>query len=266
MSQDMVILEKKDGVATITLNRPERLNAITVSMLKAFEGAIHDLTSDDEVNVVVITGAGRAFCAGEDVKEAPNEEVVARVSSKRGVLAIDNQATFPRLMRSMPKPVIAAVNGPAVGQGLSICLACDIRLASEEAKFSAMFVHRGIPPESGSGFNLPRIVGIAKACELIFTGRMIDAKEAKEIGLVNHVFPAHELMPRTMEMATCIAQGPPIAIGIAKQLLYHGLETNNITTYLERDIFCLSYCFQTEDREEGIRSFLEKRPPKFKGR
>ncbi|MFC1824815.1 enoyl-CoA hydratase/isomerase family protein [Thermodesulfobacteriota bacterium] len=266
MNYQTIILDKKDGVATITLNRPERLNAITLQLLDEFEHALLETRADDDVNVIVITGAGRGFCAGEDIKEAPQTDTAQKVSTKRGVLAVEAQVTFPVVMRGMPKPIIAAVNGPAVGQGFAITLACDMRIASENAKFGAFWVRRGIPPESGGAFNLPRIIGAAKAFELCFTGKLVEAIEAKEIGLVNHVVPAEDLMSFTMELAKTMAQGPPIAIGATKQLIYHGLETENMTSFLEREIFALSHCFQTEDRLEGLNAFLEKREAKFKGK
>ncbi|MFO7962281.1 MAG: enoyl-CoA hydratase [Desulfobacterales bacterium] len=266
MNYRTIILNKQDGIATITFNRPERLNAITNRLLEEFEHALLEIRTDDEVKVIVITGAGRGFCAGEDIKESPQTDITRKVSTKRGVLAVEVQPAFPVVMRGMPKPVIAAVNGAAVGQGFAITLCCDIRIASENARFGAFWVKRGIPPESGGAFNLPRIIGPAKTFELCFTGKLVDASEAKEIGLVNHVVPADDLMDFTYEMAKTMAKGPPIAIGATKQLIYHGMETENMTTFLEREIFVISHCFQTEDRLEGLNAFLEKREPKFQGK
>jgi enoyl-CoA hydratase/carnithine racemase len=266
MNYQTIILDKHEGVATITLNRPDRMNAINSRLLEEFEHVILETREDDDIRVIVITGAGRGFCAGEDLKESPQTDITKKVSTKRGVLAVEVQPMFPIIMRGMPKPIIAAVNGPAVGQGFGIALACDIRIASEKAKFGAFWVKRGIVPESGGAFNLPRIIGPAKAFELCFTGKLVEATEAKEIGLVNHVVSADELMPFTLGMAKNIAQGPPIAVGATKQLIYHGLESENITSFLEREIFSLSHCFQTEDRLEGIKAFLEKREAKFLGK
>ncbi len=266
MNYETILFEKEAGIATATLNRPHRLNAITTQMLIDFHRMLDDVSRDDEVNVLVITGAGRGFCAGEDLKETPDNDISAKVASKRGALAMDVQVDFPVKMRSMPKPIIAAVNGPAVGQGFAIALCCDMRIVSENGKFGPFWIMRGICPESAGAFHLPRLVGAAKALELSLTGRMIEAREAGEIGLANQVVPADDLMSSTLELARAIANGPPIAIGVTKQLIYQGLETDNLTTFLEREMFGLSYCFQTEDRMEGINAFLEKRAPKFRGK
>lgn len=266
MDDAHMIYEKKEGIAQITINRPDRRNAMTYPMLQTFERMLDDVTADDAVKVLVITGKGTAFCSGQDVKAAPDEDNTKKVSSKLGAIAIDSQTFFPVVMRSMPKPSIAAVNGHALGLGFAISLACDMRIASNNAKFGAYWILRGIPPESAGAFTLPRIVGRAKACELCFTGRLVDALEAKEIGLVNHVVPAEELMPRTLDLAKTIAAGPPIAMGVTKWLIDHGLESNDMHTFMEREIFAMSYCFQTEDRQEGIKAFIEKRAPRFQGK
>ncbi len=163
------------------------------------------------------------------------------------------------------KPTIAAVNGPAVGQGLSLALSCDIRIGSEKARLGAIWTKRGIPPESCGAYNLVHIVGIAKACELIFTGRIIEAPEALAIGMLNQVVTADKLMSATMEMASEIASGPPIAIAISKRTLYE-VPRVDMMTHWQTSSYALEYCSETEDRKEGIRSFIEKRPAKFQGR
>jgi len=263
MDYQTIILEKADHVATLTLNRPERLNAFTAQLGSELGHALKEVDQDEDVRVVIITGAGRGFCAGEDVKERPGEG--AHVRSAKRVLDREARDSFPALVHDMMKPTIAAVNGPGVGQGLSLALACDIRIGSENARLGAVWTRRGIPPESCGAYNLVHIVGIAKACELVFTGRIIEAPEALAIGLLNRMVPAEELMPATMEMAREIASGPPVAIGVSKRMLYE-VPHVDMATHWQMNNYALEYCFGTDDREEGIRSFLEKRPPQFQGR
>ena len=265
MDYETIILDKKEGIGTITLNRPERLNAFTVKMEEELRDAIRDLTIDDAVRVAVITGAGRGFCAGEDVKERPGYTPGPRRQSPRIAVSTTSSNLSVLGLRSMPKPVIAAVNGPAVGQGLALLLHCDIRIASENARLGAVWALRGIPPESLGAYVLPQIVGIPKAIELIFTGRIIDAWEAKEIGMVSEVHPADKFAEATHQLASSLARGAPIALALAKRAIYQFADLNlDAAAQFER--FALDYATNTEDREEGIRSFLEKREADFKGR
>jgi enoyl-CoA hydratase/carnithine racemase len=268
VSYKAVDLEKKESIATITLNRPERLNSLTAAMVQELISAIDEIKHDPEMRVLVLTGAGRAFCAGEDVKERPGDsEEVRSQQTPLGKLARGPASLmqFADTFRGMLKPTIASVNGFAVGQGLSIALSCDIRIASEEAQLGAIWTRRGIPPESAGAYLLTQLVGPAKACELIFAGQMIDAQEAKEIGLVNQVAPADQLQSATHELARKIADGPPVAIGISKMLIYQALETS-LAVHGRLEFFGQDYSFNTEDREEGIQSFLENRPARFRGR
>lgn len=263
-----LILERKDGIATLTLNRPERLNALTVEMGRELSDAVERVKGDLGSRVLVLTGAGRAFCAGEDVKERPADSDGTRDQQtplSKLARGPESFMRFANSFRTMNKPTIASVNGYAVGQGLSIALACDIRIASNDAGFGAIWTRRGIPPESSGAYLLTQLVGPAKACELIFQGKMVDAQEAALIGLANQVVPAEKLQETTAEMARTIADGPPIAIAISKMMIYQALETS-LAIHSRLEFFGLDYCFNSSDREEGIQSFLEKRPPKFQGK
>ena len=265
MSFETIILEKKEGIATITLNRPDKLNAWSSQMSQEFGNALRDIDNDDNVRVVVITGAGRAFCAGADlggfdaaIKAELSPARRVRDETKRDVLGSTD-------IRRMPIPFIAAINGHAVGVGLTLTLACDIRIASDRAKLGAIFARVGLIPEFGSTYNLPQIVGIAKACELVFTGKIIDAAEAEKIGLVNQMVPHDELMTATMELARNIAHMPPFAVQMAKLSLYQGLDST-LQTQAIWERFVQNYLKYTEDHAEAVRAFLEKREPVFKGK
>ena len=268
MTFENLILDKRDGVATITLDRPEAMNALSTQLGRELQDAIVDVENDPEARVLVLTGAGRAFCAGEDVKERPADSAEMKASQtalgkiSRGP---KSHRWFAETFRGMSKPTIASLNGFAVGQGLSIALACDMRIASAEAKLGAIWTLRGIPPESAGAYLLTQLVGPAVACELIFTGRMVDAGEAKELGMVNRVVPGDELEAATRELATTMAQGAPVAIAVSKMMIYQALESS-LEMHGRLDSLGQAYCFNTEDREEGIRSFLEKRPARFTGR
>ena len=259
-----LIYEVKDAVATLTLNRPERLNALGGTLRDDLYDAVLRASGDADVRVIVVTGAGKGFCSGGDVK-AMNEVKEGRAERP----LIDKVAPLRDrvllAMRDAPQPVIAAVNGAAAGAGMNLALGCDIRLASTAAKFTQAFVKRGLHPDWGGTYFLPRIVGMAKACELIFTGEIIDAQTALGLGIVSAVHPPEELMPATYELARKIAVGPPIAIRLAKRALYHGLDVD-LRSALEFETFAQNIASETDDAREGIRAFVEKRPAVFKGR
>jgi 2-(1,2-epoxy-1,2-dihydrophenyl)acetyl-CoA isomerase len=266
MNYQTILLEKENGILTLTLNRPDRLNALNEQMAEELIEALEAVDQDEEVRVLVITGAGRAFCSGADVRDRFLTLIEQRKRGEEKVVHLGGFAERCCLaLRKLRQPVIASINGAAVGFGCTFALACDIRLASEEARMGMVFVRVGLTPEFGSTYFLPRLVGIAKACELVFSGKIIDAREAREIGLVNQVVPPEQLRAATYELAKSIAEGPPLAIQLAKRGLYQGLD-NDLLTQLQFESFALNVCRATDDHEEGARAFLEKRKPVFKGR
>ncbi len=253
-----------DGnVAVITLNRPDKLNAFTTEMLKELGEAVKQAGRDESVRAVVITGAGRGFCAGQDVRELQE-----RATGGGGDLQEHLEQTYHpivRRIRRMEKPVIAAVNGVAAGAGASLALACDLRIAAENANFVQAFVNVGLIPDSGSSFFLPRLVGLGRALELALTGRVVSAEEAERLGIYNRVVPAEQLMDTAMELARQLAQGPTKVIGLIKRALNRSwnLELDEALAY-EAQLQAIAG--STEDHREGIAAFLEKRKPEFTGR
>ena len=264
MTYQCLLYEVRDRIATLTLNRPERLNALGGTLRDDLYDAVTRSAADPDVGVLVITGAGRGFCSGGDVKS------MSERNQSGQSLFTDEQLAPMRdrvilAMRDCPKPVIAAVNGAAAGAGMNLALACDIRIASSAAKFSQAFVKRGLAPDWGGSYFLPRAVGLAKACELIFAGESIDAAEALRLGIVNAVVAPEELMAETCKLARKIAAGPPVAIQLAKRAIYHNQEVD-LRAALEFETFAQGICKDTEDAKEGVKAFVEKRAPVFRGR
>jgi len=263
MSWEHVLLDVTEHIATITLNRPERSNAFGGLMRQEIVDVLEHVAAEREVRAVVITGAGKAFCTGGDVDEFASGKVQALakdVSSERhamckAVLAIN----------AMEKPVIASVNGIAAGGGCNLALACDIRIASDKARFSQIFTKRGVHPDWGGIYFLPRLVGYAKAAELIFTSEIIDAATACAIGLVNKVVPHEELQGATREMALRIAKNAPIPIAFAKRGLRNFFRWD-LAQALDYEAYVLEVIMKSEDIVEGFSAFIEKREPSFKGR
>jgi len=270
MEYECIIYEKKDHIATITLNRPERLNAMNPQMMKELEEVFYSVEEDDETRVVVITGAGRGFCAGADIQGTFQAGIDRREKREEGE-SVDITRRFLKgsnaALARIGKPLIASINGLAIGAGFTnMALLCDIRIASEAARISLPFAKFGIAPTTaGASYYLPRLIGIAKALELVFTGKTIDAREAKEIGLVNEVVPADELAKVTYEMASTIAKLPPLSMRVSKRLLYQGMNTD-IAPMLQHEAYALNYLTQTEDHKEAVKAFTEKREPVYKGR
>jgi 2-(1,2-epoxy-1,2-dihydrophenyl)acetyl-CoA isomerase len=265
VAYETVLYEKEDAVATITMNRPDVLNALNWKLLDELHAALTTAEADDDVRVIILTGAGRGFCSGADL--SPEASEGATDPSRRvNLTPLGRFGHVAVLLRRMDKPVIAAVNGIAVGAGFGFFLGCDIRIASEQARFSAIFVRRGLHPDSGTSFHLPRIVGMSRALEMMYTGDIIGAEEADRIGLVSRVVPHEELMPTVMELAGKIAKGPPLVIELVKRVANRSMGTSDFSMAIGFETWAQSICGGSEDNKEGVRAFLEKREPVFKGR
>ncbi len=260
MEQPVVLEERRDQVAILTLNRPEVMNSFNFAMLRGLQEKIESLRFDENIRVVIVTGAGdKAFCAGADLKE---RATLSDVQVKEFIFTIRNLFTA---IEDLPKPVIAAVNGVALGGGTELALACDIRIASSKATMGLTETRLAIIPGAGGTQRLPRLVGRGKAKELIFTGRRVDAEEALRIGLVNSVAPPEKLMEECLSMAAMICETGPIAIQQAKYAINYGLETDLHTGLaIESNAYWIT--IPTEDRLEGLAAFREKRKPVYKGK
>jgi len=268
MQYKSIILQKRGGIATLTFNRPETLNAWNDEMSREATDAINEIGRDENTRVLIVTGAGRGFSSGLDVREELTgiAEGASVTIFERIMQGKPSVVTIGLQLRIMDKPVIGAINGMAAGAGFAIALACDLRIASERAQFSMAFILRGLMPDTGGTFFLPKLVGSAKACELIFTGDMIDANEAERIGLVNRVVPHEKLMGATEELANKFLKRPPIALKYAKRAIYKGLNEVDLASHLDYELALNRMCTHTEDFREAVRAFVEKREPVFKGK
>jgi enoyl-CoA hydratase/carnithine racemase len=267
VNYEQILYTKEDGIATITLNRPQILNAFTPTMIEEWASAIEATRLDPEVRVLIVTGAGRGFCSGADVRSFREREHTDGNPVVEGRYWLQHSVhRVPLALRTLDKPYIAAVNGPAAGAGMDMASMADIRFASETATFTLSYVNVGIVPGDGGCYYLPRIIGVARALDLIWTGRTMEAQEALQMGYVSQVVPPDQLMDTVMSYARKLAKGPLVAMELAKRLIYEGLETNNLFKELRSAEHAMTIARATEDAKEGPRAWAEKRPPQFKGR
>src|ERR1700682_3428104 len=259
----LVLTTRQNGGATLTCNRPERLNAVTGELGVALSEALEQVAADEEIRVVVVTGRGRAFCAGGDLSTIRSSRDRGATAELEPLLRAGQKMVMT--MRTMRQPVIAAVNGAAAGGGMNVALAADIRIAAHDALFAQSFVKIGLFPDYGGTFLLPRLVGEARAAEMFYTGNLIDAQTALRLGIVNRVVPAAQLADEARALAEQIAGGPPLAIRAVKQVLF-AADREELSRALEREVRTQIECFHSEDCSEGLRAFFEKRVPQFRGR
>ena len=255
-----LLFSKENGIGYVTINRPKALNALNAATVEELDALLDEIAADAEIQVVIVTGGGeKSFVAGADITEMrPLGAIAGRAWGQKG------QAVFTKL-ENLPQPVIAAVNGFALGGGCELAMACDIRIASEKAKFGQPETGLGITPGFGGTQRLTRVVGRGHAKELIYTGGMIDAEKAKAIGLVNEVFPQEELMPAAVKLAKKIAKNAPIAVQLSKAAINRGINCDVVTGIAyEAEVFGL--CFSTADQKEGMAAFCEKRKATFEGK
>ncbi len=254
-----ILVERRERVALVTINRPDKLNALNIKTREELANALDELRADAEIRVVVLTGAGeKAFVAGADINEFAGRTAV----QQRAVMKARNIFVTAE---DFPKPLIAMINGFCLGGGCELALSCDIRIASEKARFGQPEINLGIIPGGGGTQRLTRLVGEGKAMQMILSGEMIDAQEAFRLGLVNEVHPVADLETRTMELANKIAEKSPVALAMAKTAVKAAARTT-LREGLDQEIDLFALCFSSEDKEEGVRAFLEKRKPDFKGR
>jgi len=270
-----ILFKKENGIATVVLNRPEASNTINLDMKDELIKAIQKVSQDDKTRVLVVTGAGRTFCAGGDfrpskvrakeiaVKDA--EDMAPAYDSVRQGNVLPDVIELTLALQRLGKPTIAMVNGAAVGQGFDLALACDIRIGSPQSRFMMGFVRMGLPPATGGAWLLPRVVGLGKALQYIFTGDWCDAQEAYRIGLLNELVPAEHLLEETMKLGNRIAAGPPIALRLSKQEVYRAQETD-LESSLAFATACSFIAAASDDHKEGIEALAERRSPVFKGR
>lgn len=265
MADEVLRLERRERIAILTLNRPDSLNALNIELRDALVRACQALRDDDDVWAVVLTGAGRGFCSGADLRAARSDSAHTASREER----LDTYGWVGRqamaVYRTLDKPIIAAVNGVAAGAGMSLALSCDMRLGSELTRFKTVFIERSLSPDSGMSFFLPRIVGYSRACDLLYTSRFVEAEEAYRIGLLDRLVPADRLLEEAIGLAQQIAAWPPVAMQAARRTLQQSMEST-LEEQLRHESFGLLFARRApHDVQEARDSFLERRPPRFTG-
>ena len=264
MSDEVLRVEKTEHVAVLTLNRPQKLNALNAELRDAMQDAVASVKTDDDVRAVIFTGAGRGFCSGADLTGGGGGVSLPPTQSDH----LDDLGWVGRqalAVYGLDKPVIGAVNGVAAGAGMSLALACDMRVGSEKARFKTVFIERNLSPDSGMSFFLPRIVGYSRAADLIYTSRAVEADEAHRIGLLDRLVDHDDLLERAVELALQTAAWPPLALRVSKRVLQHNVECD-LDAALRYELTSLSYGNRAvNDRKESLAAFREKRKPRFTG-
>jgi len=261
MDYETLLYVKEEGIAIVTMNRPDRLNALSFKLKKELGDVFDEMEQDEDVKVVILTGGPKAFSAGADIKE----RAAAQMSQPESFFERRKSHAFFCKIEDFQKPVIAAISGVAVGGGCELTLVCDLRIASETARFGVPEVKIGVIPAAGGTQRLPRIIGITRAKELLYTGDFIDAQEAYRLGLVNRVVPVEKLMDAAREMARKLMNNPPLSIRFTKRAVNVGIQLD-MASALEYEAYCAVIVGASEDRMEGFRAFVEKRKPIYKGR
>jgi len=265
MNFETIALKKANHIATITLNRPDRMNALSTTMLRELIAAVNDVASDDDTRVVILAAAGKVFCSGADVSEGGK---TSGLSGTPNEMRRNLQETYQSValgLRRLYKPTIAMVNGAAVGAGCDFAFACDMRVGSERAKFRNGFVKVGLIPGGGGTWLYTRLMGLGRGLEFLFTGDFLEAEEAQRIGVLNKLVPDGELEGATMELARKIAQNPPLAVQTSKMMAYRALDTD-LEAALEMSAAYQALALSSEDHREGVNAFMEKREGQFKGK
>lgn len=262
MNEEHALYEVKGHIALITLNRPEAKNAFSPEMIRLWREYLEEAKEDDRVRVIVVTGKGDTFCSGGDIRDMA-EGKLKSWDMKRFLW--DGVHRIVLALEDLDKPVIAAINGAAMGAGMDMAIMCDLRVCSDKAKLAESYIMMGLIPGDGGAYFLPRLVGVSKALELLFTGDVLTPEKALQLGIVNHVVPHDRLMDETIRLSEKIAEKPPLAIRMMKRAVYQG-QTNTLRAHLDYISSQLSLLSETEDHIEAARSFLEKRKPVFKGK